>query len=515
MNDDRHEVLDDEQLRAAVDARPHPRQAAWQRRELNGFVHFGPNTFTDRAWGTGGEDPDVFAPTDFNPDQWAWTAKAAGMESIVLTVKHHDGFCLWPSRYTDHSVAESEWCDGEGDVIGDVAAACAARDLRFGIYLSPADLHEAVTEGGRYGNGSEPRERTIPEPASDKRPLEDDRRFTYTVDDYNAYFLSQLFEVLTEYGPVHQVWFDDAHPEKTQGDAQTYRTGAWYDLVRNLAPEAVISINGPDVRWCGNEAGHTREAEWSPVPIPADADDVTDAEYDLQDLNFPDEDLLEAADSFAWYPAEVNTTIRPDWFYHSGTEPQFDLADLVDLWYCTVGGNAVLLLNLAPDTRGLVPEEDVELLERMGAILEETFDEDLARDGRVDADRTRAEAFDPGAVLEADPDTYWLAGEGATSGTLALSLPEPRTIDRVVVQEAIEHRGQRITGVAVDARRDGEWTELERVKTVGYKRILRTDPVETDAVRVRVAGSRAAPSVSRIGLYRSGPAECALFEGSE
>lgn len=512
MNDDRHEVLSDAQLREAVAARPSERQLAWQRREFNGFVHFGPNTFTDRAWGTGEEDPGVFAPTEFDPAQWTRAAADAGMSSLVLTVKHHDGFCLWPSRYTDHSVAESGWRDGEGDVVRDVAEACAAHDLRLGIYLSPADLHEAVTDGGRYGDGTPPRERTIPEPTPGERPLEDDRTFTYEVDDYNVYFMSQLFELLTEYGPVHQVWFDDAHPEETQGDAQTYQTEAWYDLVRTLAPEAVISINGPDVRWCGNEAGRTRDAEWSAVPVPEGADGVVDADYDLQDSNFPDEDLLSAAETFAWYPAETDTTIRPDWFYHSEKAPQFDLADLVDLWYQTAGGNSLLLLNLAPDTRGRVPEGDVDLLERLGSILDRTFDEDLARDGCVEADRTRDDAYDLGNVLMADRRAYWMPEEDATTGSLTVSLPELRTVDRVVVQEAIEHRGQRITGIAVEARRDGEWVELGRAKTVGYKRILRVDPVETDAVRVRITGSRARPSVSRFGLYRSAPGERALRE---
>ncbi|WP_317175756.1 alpha-L-fucosidase [Halomontanus rarus] len=508
MNDERFDGLEATQLDEFLDTRPHSRQVAWQRREFNGFVHFGPNTFTDRAWGTGTEDPDVFAPTGFDPEQWARTAVNAGMSSLVLTVKHHDGFCLWPSRYTDHSVAESDWRNGDGDVVREVADACAAHDLRFGLYLSPADLHEAVTDGGRYGNGSERRERTIPIPVDGADPTVDDRQFTYTVDEYNAYFLNQLYELLTKYGPVHQVWFDDAHPEETQGDAQTYQTSAWYDLVRSLAPEAVISINGPDVRWCGNEGGHTRDAEWSPVPVPPEADSVTDAEYDLQNPDFPDESLLAAADSFAWYPAETDTTIRPDWFYHSEKAPQFDLEELLDLWYRTVGGNAVLLLNLAPDTRGRVPECDVALLETMGEILAETFETDLARDASATtvepSDRPHG---DPTAVLEADRDVYWTPAGDATTGSVTVTGSERRTIDRIVVQEAIEHRGQRITGIAVDADMDGQWRELGREKTVGYKRIFRVDPVETDAIRVRITGALAPPAVSRIALYRSSPAE--------
>ncbi|MFB6155203.1 MAG: alpha-L-fucosidase [Haloferacaceae archaeon] len=504
MDDDSETVLTRDQLRQATEVRPSPRQLAWQRCEFNAFVHYGPNAFTDRAWGTGEEDPDVFAPEDLDADQWVRAAKAAGMEIVTLTAKHHDGFCLWPSRYTDHSVAESEWRDGEGDVVRELADACRRHGLKLGLYLSPADIHEAVVEGGRYGNGSEVRERTIPLPAD--REHVDDREFTLEVDDYNAYFASQLFELLTEYGPVHQVWFDGAHPEETQGDTQEYQNHEWYRLIRELAPEAVISINGPDVRWCGNEAGDTREAEWSVVPLPPGADSVVDADYDLTDMDFPGDDLLAEAEEFAWYPSETDTTVRPGWFYHSEKDPRFDLDDVRDIWYRTVGGNSVLLLNLAPAPSGRVPEGDVEMLERLGDHLRETFDEDLTAGADAEASGVRdddPDAYGPGNVLAADPAAYWMTDDWQETGTLTLTLPEPRTGDVAVVQEAIGARGQRITGVELEGRTpDGEWVELGTAETVGYKRILRFEERTVDALRLRVTGARVCPTVSEVGLYR-------------
>ena len=493
-------ALSEDQRRRAIAVRPSDRQLAWHRTEFNAFVHYGPNAFTDRAWGTGREDPDVFDPEQLDADQWVAAAAEAGMEIVTMTAKHHDGFCLWPSRYTDHSVAHSRWRDGDGDVIAEVAAACRRHDRKLGIYLSPADVHEAVVDGGRYGNGSEPRDRTIPLPAD--RPFADDRTFSYELDDYNAYFLSQLFEVLTEYGPIHQVWFDGAHPEETQGDHQSYQTDAWYDLVRELAPEAVISINGPDVRWCGNEAGRTREAEWSVVPVPPEADSVLDADYELTDPDFPDEELLARAEDFAWYPAETDTTIRPDWFYHSEKEPQFKAEELIDLWYRTVGGNSVLLLNLSPTPEGIVPEEDVELLAAVGEHVRAAFDEDLAADGAVSTAHASA-ASPPSAVLDADPDTHWQPIEEESTVTVSVELPERRAINRVLVREAIGNTGQRIESIAVDGRTEAAWERLGETATVGYGWIARTEEVDIDAVRVSVADARGRPGIQRIGLFNA------------
>lgn len=497
-------VLTPVQRRRATAIRPSERQLAWQRTEFNAFIHYGPNAFTNRAWGTGREDPDVFDPAELDADQWVTAATEAGMEIVTMTAKHHDGFCLWPSRYTDHSVAHSRWRDGEGDVIADVATACRRHGRKLGIYLSPADVHEAIVDGGRYGNGSERRVQTIPLPSD--QSVADERTFRYTVDEYNAYFLSQLFELLTEYGPVHQVWFDGAHPEETQGEHQPYQTDAWYELVRELAPEAVISINGPDVRWCGNEAGRTRDAEWSVVPVPPEADDVVEAEYDLTDPNFPDGELLARATEFSWYPAETDTTIRPDWFYHSEKDPQYDAVELIDLWYRTVGGNSVLLLNLSPTPEGIVPDADVELLAAVGEHVRAAFTDDLAVDAEVRTSHPAA-AGDPTAVLTAEDRTYWQPIESESPVTITVLVPEPRSINRVLVREAIRETGQRIESIELEGRTESGWIQLGATATVGYGWIARTDDIDIDAVRISVVDARGPPGIQRIGLFKAPPIE--------
>ncbi|MCB1133651.1 MAG: alpha-L-fucosidase, partial [Verrucomicrobiae bacterium] len=254
---------------------PTPRQIDYLEQEYIAFVHFGPNTFTGREWGSGMEDPAVFAPTGLDTDQWCETFKAAGMRQVVMTFKHHDGYVLWPSRYEKHqTIRNSPFQNGRADIARELSKSCAKYGLRFGIYLSPADLYQIESPKGLYGNGSKPVKSAIPtdpesflsEPAKPRtdRP-QDAPVFTYECDDYNRYMLNQLYEMLTEYGPVHEVWFDGAHPKRKGG--QTYAYAAWYELIRTLAPQAVIFGKGPDVRWCGNEAGRTRETEWNVIPL--------------------------------------------------------------------------------------------------------------------------------------------------------------------------------------------------------------------------------------------------------
>lgn len=480
-----------------VPSRP---QLEWQRCEFICFVHFGVNTFTAREWGTGTEDPKIFNPANLDTDQWCRMMKAAGMSMVILTVKHHDGFCLWQTRYTDHSVASSPWRDGKGDVLRDLVASCQKYGLKVGVYLSPADLYQIEHPDGLYGNLSQYTERTIPRPV-EGRPFADKRTFTFRADDYNEYFMNQLFELLTEYGPIHEVWFDGAHPKRKGG--QTYTHPQWYELIRTLAPEAVIFGKGPDVRWCGNEAGGTRQAEWSVVPLPVSPDD-----FDWPDMT--DTDLGSAARLaqmagkggwLHWYPAETNTSIRHGWFWRDEEQFVKGTEEVLDIWYRSVGGNTVFLLNIPPNRDGLFPERDSKVLEEVGQILRQTFAADLAKGATATASATRGVRFEASKAVDGDFDTCWMPPEGTTQAELIVTLAGTKTFNRVMFQEQIQDFGQRIARFAVDAMVDGRWQQIADGQTVGYKRISRTQTVTSDRVRIRVLDSRICPTISNVGVY--------------
>ena len=473
--------------------------------EFTCFIHFGVNTFNGVEWGSGKEDPAVFNPTAFDADQWARTARAAGMKMILLTAKHHDGFCLWPTRYTPHSVASSPWMNGRGDVVGAVAAACRKAGLKLGIYLSPADLYQIEHQDGLYGNGSKYSTRTIPRPVAG-RPFEDGRTFEYSVDDYNEYFMNQLFELLTEYGPVHEVWFDGAHP-KRKGDQQ-YTHDQWYELIRTLAPDAVIAIKGPDVRWCGNEAGRTRPAEWSVIPIGGTPENWHWPDMTAQDLGSLERiaAILGQGGHLHWYPSEVNTSLRHGWFWHGEEQHVRGVDEILDIWYRAVGGNGLFLLNVPPNDKGLFSERDVGVLHELGAIVRHTFAQNLAAAGSAAASATAApdgtgRNFDGANILDNDPATCWKPDDWTEAADIVVTLDEPVRFNRVVLQEQIKDFGQRIARFAIDASIDGEWRELSAGTTVGYKRICRFDAVESDRVRIRIVDARLCPTLSAFGIY--------------
>ncbi|MCJ7739407.1 MAG: alpha-L-fucosidase, partial [Anaerolineae bacterium] len=468
------------------------RQLAWQRLEFYGFIHFGVNTFTNREWGTGAEDPGVFDPTDFDARQWVDVFKDAGMRGLILTAKHHDGFCLWPSAYTDHSVASSPWREGQGDLVAEVAAACREGGLKFGIYVSPWDRHEPS-----YGDS--PR--------------------------YNEHFRAQLRELLSGYGPLFSVWFDGACGEGPNGKRQVYDWDSAYALIRELQPDAAISICGPDVRWCGNEAGHCRPSEWSVVPASLkDREKIAERSQQEDDGTFArrvdtrDDDLgsrerllgasAGAPVPLAWYPAEVNTSIRPGWFYHPEEDDKVrSLSELLDISQGAVGGNATLLLNVPPERRGLIHEADAARLSELGRALRATFDRDLAQGAVASAGNTRQPEgrYAAARVLDGQDDTFWMAPPGQESVWLELSLPEPRRFNVVMLQEAITH-GQRIERVRVSvlpAGGAGAWRVVGETTTVGYKRLLRLPAVTAQRIRIEVLESRIAPTLSAVGLYCS------------
>jgi len=465
---------------------PSPRQLAWQELEFYAFIHFTVNTFTDREWGTGEESQSLFDPSELDAAQWVEACRSAGMKGLILTCKHHDGFCLWPSAYTEHSVKSSPWRNGQGDLVREVADACREAGLKFGVYLSPWDRHEQS-----YGDS----------PA------------------YNAYFVNQLRELLTGYGELFCVWFDGACGEGPNGKRQVYDWDAYYALIRELQPNAVISVCGPDVRWCGNEAGQTRRSEWSVVPatmrdnekIQENSQKVDDGEF-AKRVGSQDEDLgsrsvLAEAEEAVWYPAEVNTSIRPGWFYHASEDESVKTAaELMELYERTVGGNSTFLLNLPPDRRGLIHENDVARMKELGERIRATYGTNLAVGAAVRGSAAKDETHGPDRLTDGDGSTYWQAPEGTEQADFVIDLGAERAFDRIVLEENIRE-GQRIERFRIeieDVR--GDWSLVYEGTVVGYKKICRFAETTARRLRLTIAESRWSPTLSGFGVYRSVPA---------
>jgi len=469
-------------VRKAAQVVPSARQLSWQEMEFTGFLHFTVNTFTDREWGTGKEEPALFNPVELDARQWVRVCKDAGMKQLILTAKHHDGFCLWPSRQTEHSVKNSPWCDGKGDVVREVSDACQEAGLKFGVYLSPWDRHEPT-----YGNS----------PA------------------YNSFFKNQLRELLTEYGPISEVWFDGACGEGPDGKRQVYDWEGYHRLIRRLQPQAVIAIMGPDVRWVGTETGYGRETEWSVVPIlPQEwkslPDDLFQHPYSIRfiprgdrvEADLGSREKLKSATALAWYPSEVDVSIRPGWFYHPSQDSQVKTPEkLVDIYYSSVGRNSLLLLNIPPDHRGLIHENDGKSLQGMRTILEATFKTNFAHLAKTTAssEQRNHRALN---TVDQDKDTYWASEEAAKSATLEFELKEEKIFNRALLQEYIP-KGQRIEEFLLQAWNGTNWETFARGTTVGYKRLLRFPPVTAKKIRLIISSSRAAPSLSEFGLFKS------------
>ena len=491
----------EELLALAARVVPSERQLDYHREEYIGFIHFGPNTFTGVEWGNGMEDPAVFAPPRVDTDQWCRVMKDAGMRKVIYTAKHHDGFCNWQTRYnTTFSVHVSPWEDGRGDVLRRLADSCREHGLRLGVYLSPADLYQIESTDGLYGNGSTPVPSVIPtdprslvsDPAR-ARSVEGLPTFRHELDDYNRYFMNQLYEVLTEYGPVHEVWFDGAHPKRKGG--QTYRKDLWYAMVRELAPQAVI-FGGPDVRWCGNEHGGTRDDEWNVLPIQSVA---------LSGVDRPQPNVGTDAELFAggyevygkqyearllnYMVSEVDTSIRDGWFWRNEDEQHVKPADeIFDIYERSVGGNAVFLLNVPPAKDGRFGARYVACLAEVGRRIRATYGTDLAA------------GFTSEAGLDSQSlDSYWQPD--GTTGTVEVTLREPIRANRVVLQEAIGAVGQRVREHALDAWIDGGWREVSRAGVIGYKRIHRFEAVQTARFRIRVLSARAAPGIATFAAH--------------
>ena len=438
----------DEKVSMAARLVPTPQQLEWQKMELTAFLHFGINTFTDREWGDGTEDPKLFNPTNLDADQWVRTLKEAGFQMVILTAKHHDGFCLWPSRYTTHSVASSNWKDGKGDVVREVRDACTKYGMKFGVYLSPWDRNAPC-----YGDSPK----------------------------YNQYFIDQLTELLTNYGEVHEVWFDGANGEGPNGKKQEYDWDRFYETIQRLQPKAVMAIMGDDVRWVGNEKGLGRETEWSATVLTPGIYGRSEANNGQLGISNMSADLgsramLEKASELFWYPSEVDVSIRPGWFYHTYEDSKVkSVKQLMDIYCQSVGYNSVLLLNIPPDREGRINAADAQRLKEFAEFRKKAF-----ADNRVVAG-----------------DTPW---NTATVSSRSYALKPASTVNLVMVQEDIA-QGQRIEKFTIDAYTQGAWKTMGEGTTVGYKRMVRFPAVKASQLRVKVYECRLTAHISQVGAY--------------
>ena len=441
---------------------PSEAQVEWQKNEFTMFVHFGPNTFTGAEWGSGKEKAELFNPTELDCMQWASIAKNAGMKGIILTAKHHDGFCLWPNPVSMHTVAQSPWRDGKGDVLKDLSEACREYDLEFGIYISPWDRNDP-----HYGT-----------------------------DEYNDVFVKTLEHALGSYGHVFEQWFDRACGEGPNGKQQVYDWILFNSTVHKMQPDAIIfSDYGPGCRWVGNEAGSAGRTCWSTLNV---NDDFTGPPVSLRELN----EGIKGGNT--WAAAETDVSIRPGWFWRESENSKVkSLQHLLKIYYESVGRNSLLLLNVPADNRGLIHEVDSLRLMELRAALDEIFDEDLSAGSVVEADNVRggSRRFKAQNLLDEDYDRYWAVDDSVTKVSFVVKLPETRTFNRVQLQEYIP-LGQRVSSFSIDALdEDGSWRPIAKETTIGYKRIVHVPVTSTSAVRVNIEESEACPVLNGFALY--------------
>jgi alpha-L-fucosidase len=451
---------------------PSERQLAWHALEYYAFVHFNMNTFSDREWGYGDESPSMFDPSALDTRQWARIVKEAGMKGIIITAKHHDGFCLWPSAYTEHSVKNSPWRNGKGDLIQELKEACEEYGLKMGIYYSPWDRNHP-----EYG-----------QPA------------------YVTYMRNQLTELLSNYGELFEIWFDGANggsgyyggaDEERMVDKLTYYD--WpvtYELVRQLQPNAVMfSDAGPDVRWVGNEKGFAYETTWSNL--------MRDSVYAGMP-DYPERFAAGQENGSHWVPAEADVSIRPGWYYHESEDDKVKtLEELSEIYYHSIGRNAALLINFPVDRRGLIHENDEVQILKLSEKINRDFENDLGAQATITASNERGRGFEAKNVVGPSLGEYWAAKDGVIQNEILLKWEQPITFNRFLVQEFIP-LGQRVKSFILEAKFENKWIVIHRGTTIGAKRILRFDPVQTTELRFTIQDAKASPTVSRIGVFFAG-----------
>ena len=449
---------------------PSENQMRWQEMEYYAFLHFSLNTYTDQSWGYGNEDINLFNPKELDCRQWARVCKESGMKGIILTAKHHSGFCLWPSKYTEYSVKNAPWKNGKGDVVREMADACKEYGLKLGIYVSPWD-------------------RNHPD---------------YGKPEYITYFRNQIKELLTNYGPIFEIWFDGANGgngyygganENRKIDRTTYYD--WkntYKMIRELQPDIVIWNDGGDrgdLRWVGTESGYVGETNWSLLNA------TGEVEWNMLHHG------LDSGDS--WVPAEVNTSIRPEWFYHPSEDTKVKtVPQLMDTYYNSIGRNGTLLLNFPIMPNGLIHENDEKAALEFGATVKASFAENLAEKKKAIASNVRGDAkqFGPENVVDENKDTYWATDDSVTTSSVIIDFEKPTLFNRFLVQEYIR-LGQRVKSFTVEAFIDETWKEVAKGTTIGYKRILRFPGVLTAKVRFSITDSKGSPVISNIGIYNA------------
>lgn len=466
----------DDIIRKAANVVPTERQLQWQQLELTAFFHFGVNTYTGREWGDGKEDPKIFNPTQLDAEQWVKTMKDAGFKQVILTAKHHDGFCLWPTKTTEHSLKNSPWKDGKGDVVKEVADACKKHKVGFGVYLSPWDRNAAC----------------------------------YGTDEYNRFFEKQLTELLTWYGQVDEVWFDGANGEGPNGKKQEYDFMSWYALIRKLQPQAVIAIMGPDVRWVGTETGVGRFTEWSVVPTDnmdmsaiaenSQQNDIYKPQGDMMGQDLGGREIISKAKGLVWYPAETDVSIRPGWFYHQKEDSKVKSAKkMMSIYLTSVGMNSVLLLNVPPTPEGLISKADQDSLRNFSALLKNTFRSNLAKGAVIKS----SNGINEKAMLDGNYKTYFTTKDKdiTTTSTINITLKGRKTFNLLSLQENIAV-GQRVEKFTAEYQnKAGKWVQFTEGTTIGYKRILKFDTITAQKIRVNILSSRLNPTVSELGIY--------------
>jgi alpha-L-fucosidase len=457
-------------------ALPSARQLQWQQMETYSFLHFTVNTFTNKEWGYGDEDPSIFSPAQFDADAIVAALKAGGMKGVILTSKHHDGFCLWPTKTTEHCIRNSKWRNGKGDVVRDISEAAHRHGLKFGVYVSPWDRNNA-----NYGK-----------PA------------------YLPIYRQQITELLSNYGPIFEIWFDGANGgDGYYGGAKEKRTidkHNYYDwptthkLVRNLQPNAVIFGDaGPDIRWVGNEKGIAGETCWATYdPIghngaPAVPGDVLE-----------DQSTTGTRNGKQWMPAECDVSIRPGWFWHEEENAKVKTPQqLMDLYFQSTGRGASLLLNVPPNKLGLLSPEDVASLKGFHQRMQDTFETNLAAGAKLHATNVRGKSivYSPQNLFNDNRESYWSTDDAITTPELAIDLPRPTTFNAIRLREAIQ-LGQRIGSFAIDTWQHGTWTQIAQGTSIGSCRVVLLDkPVEATRLRLRITEFEACIALAELGIH--------------
>ena len=446
------------ELIKSIGATPSKYQIEYQMEELSAFIHFGINTFMDVEWGNGEENPEEFNPKNLNTDQWIKVLKEAGFKRVILTAKHHDGFCLWNSKYTNHSVAKSPWKNGQGDVVLEMSNSCKKYGVKFAIYLSPWDQNSKL-----YGQG----------------------------EAYNEYYLNQLRELLSNYGEISEVWMDGAKGSNVEQD---YNFQEWFNLIKSYYKNCIIfSPCGPDIRWIGNEQGYAGDPCWSTIDIKKMNVSVDQKYLNTGEENGPD-----------WVIGECDVSIRPGWFYHESEDLEVkSLEKLMDIYFNSVGRNSVLLLNLPPNKDGLLHDNDVNRLKEFGQAIRDIFKENLVENCKINSSSILNEdkKFSVTNIIDGGSDSYWVPQIEDNNRWVEIEFEEDKVFDVISIQEFIE-LGQRVSEFNVEAFINGEYKEIFQGKTIGYKRLIRIKPIKTNKIKINFLKSLDIPLINNIGVFK-------------